>query len=102
MANPFVHIELHTKDVEKSKMFHMFGWEVKMRKVQAIVIVAGLLLSLTAGAEDKQTRKVMNKIEPLPRDLEIQLGLSALPPHLKDNASEHSHSRPLLSGALIF
>ena len=35
-------------------MFHMFGWEVKMRKVQAIVLVAGLLFSLAAGAEDKQ------------------------------------------------
>ncbi len=40
-----------------------------------------------AGAEDKQTPKAMNKIEPLPRDLEIQLALSALPPHLRDNAT---------------
>jgi hypothetical protein len=31
--------------------------------------------------------EVMNKIEPLPRDLEIQLALSALPPHLRDNAT---------------
>jgi hypothetical protein len=61
--------------------------EVKMRKVQTIVVVIGLLLSLTAGAEDKQTPKAMNKIEPLPRDLEIQLALSALPPHLRDNAT---------------
>ena len=68
-------------------MFHMFGWEVKMRKVQTIVVIAGLLFSLTASAEDKQTPKVMNKIEPLPRDLEIQLALSALPPHLRDNAT---------------
>jgi hypothetical protein len=68
-------------------MFHMFGWEVEVRKVQAIVLVAGLLFSLAAGAEDKQTPKVMNKIEPLPRDLEIQLALSALPPHLRDNAT---------------
>ncbi len=29
----------------------------------------------------------MNKIEPLPRDLEIQLALSALPPHLRDGAT---------------
>jgi hypothetical protein len=27
------------------------------------------------------------KVEPLPRDLEIQLALSALPPHLRDNAT---------------
>ena len=58
-----------------------------MRKVQTIIVIAGLLFSLTASAENKQTRKVMNKIEPLPRDLEIQLALSALPPHLRDNAT---------------
>ncbi len=40
-----------------------------------------------ASAEDKQAREVMNKVEPLPRDLEIQLALSALPPHLRDNAT---------------
>ena len=74
MANPFVHI---------------FGWEVKMRKVQAIVLVAGLLFSLAAGAEDKQALEVTKKIEPLPRDLEIQLALSALPPHLRDNATAY-------------
>ncbi len=43
------------------------------------MIIAGLLFSLTASAE--------NKIDPLPRDLEIQLALSALPPHLRDNAT---------------
>ena len=61
--------------------------EVKMRKIQTIVVIAGLLFSLTASAENMQTPKVMNKIEPLPRDLEIQLALSALPPHLRENAT---------------
>jgi hypothetical protein len=61
--------------------------EVKMRKVHAIVLIVGLLFSLAASAEDKQTREVMKKIEPLPQDLEIQLALSALPPHLRDNAT---------------
>jgi hypothetical protein len=58
-----------------------------MRKVQRIMVIAGLLFSLAASAEDKQTPKAMNKIEPLPRDLEIQLALSALPPHLRANAT---------------
>ena len=58
-----------------------------MRIVQTFIIIVVLLFSLTASAENKQTRKVMNKIEPLPRDLEIQLALSALPPHLRDNAT---------------
>lgn len=31
MANPFVHIELHTKDVDKSKRFYtsMFDWKME-------------------------------------------------------------------------
>ncbi len=58
-----------------------------MRNVQAIIVIAGLLFSLAASAEDKQTPRAMNKIELLPRDLEIQLALSALPPHLRDNAA---------------
>jgi predicted enzyme related to lactoylglutathione lyase len=31
MANPFVHIELHTKDVDKSKKFYanMFDWKME-------------------------------------------------------------------------
>ena len=58
-----------------------------MRKVQTFVVIVGLLLSLSARAENDQAPKVMNKIEPLPRDLEIQLALSALPPHLRDNAT---------------
>jgi hypothetical protein len=61
--------------------------EVKMRKIQIFAVIAGLLFSLIASAENKQTPKVMKKIEPLPRDLEIQLALSALPPHLRDNAT---------------
>jgi hypothetical protein len=64
-----------------------FSKEVRRRKVQALVVVAVLLFALAAGAEDIQTPKAMNKIEPLPRDLEIQLALSALPPHLRDNAT---------------
>jgi hypothetical protein len=58
-----------------------------MRTVQIIVVMVVLVFSLTAIAEDKQARTATNKIEPLPRDLEIQLALSALPPHLRDNAT---------------
>jgi len=66
----------------------LYNEEVKMRRVQIVVIIVGLLLSLTASAEDRQIP--MNKIEPLPRDLEIQLALSALPPHLRDNATVYT------------
>ena len=58
-----------------------------MRKFQTFVAILALLFSLTASAEDKQSPKAMTKIEPLPRDLEIQLALSALPPHLRDKAT---------------
>src|SRR5712691_1646441 len=61
--------------------------ELTMRKVQTIAVVVGLLFSLTASAGTRQTPEVANRIEPLPRDLEIQLALSALPPHLRDNAT---------------
>ena len=57
-----------------------------MRKFRTIALIAGLLFSLTAMAQNKQIPSG-NKIEPLPRDLEIQLALSALPPHLRDSAT---------------
>jgi hypothetical protein len=58
-----------------------------MRKIQIFVVIAGILFSLAANADNKETRGVTHKIEPLPRDLEIQLALSALPPHLRDHAT---------------
>ena len=58
-----------------------------MRKLQTITVIAGLLFLLTASAQNKPAASGANKIEPLPRDLEIQLALSALPPHLRDNAT---------------
>ena len=58
-----------------------------MRNIQTFIVIVGLFFSLTASAENKKTPEAMNKFEPLPRDLEIQLSLSALPPHLRDNAT---------------
>lgn len=50
-----------------------------MRTVYTVAAVAGLLVSLGANPR--------NAIETLPRDLEIQLALSALPAHLRDAAT---------------
>jgi len=58
-----------------------------MRRVQIIAVIAGLLFSFAASAQNSGDSKVTGKIEPLPRDLEIQLALSALPPHLRENAT---------------
>ena len=58
-----------------------------MRKIQTGAAIVALLFSLAASAQNKQTATGLNKIEPLPRDLEIQLALSALPQHLRDNAT---------------
>jgi hypothetical protein len=58
-----------------------------MNKRLTLATVAGLLLSVTASAQTKQNPKETNTIEPLPRELEIQLALSALPPHLRDKAT---------------
>jgi len=63
-----------------------------MRKVQVITVIAGLLFLLTASAQNKQAASGTNKIEPLPQDLEIQLALSALPSHLRDNATVYVFS----------
>jgi hypothetical protein len=58
-----------------------------MRRVQNNALIVGLFFVLKAIAQNKQTLRGMNKIEPLPRDLEVQLPLSALPPQLRDNAT---------------
>jgi hypothetical protein len=58
-----------------------------MRKIHTLVVIAGLVWSLTASAENTQTSNAPNELEPLPRDLEVQLALSALPPHLRGNAT---------------
>jgi len=55
-----------------------------MRKVLTISVILALLFSITASAQNGEGPK---KLEPLSRDLEIQLALSALPPHLRDNAT---------------
>jgi hypothetical protein len=59
----------------------------KLGKFQTIAIVIGLLFSLTANAQNNGSPKVGKRLQPLPRDLEIQLALSALPPHLRDSAT---------------
>src|SRR5438094_8694468 len=57
-----------------------------MKTIQTIALIA-LLFSITATGQIQQTPNRTNKIEPLRRDLEIQLALSALPPHLRDDAT---------------
>lgn len=54
-----------------------------MRNVQALIVIVSLLFTLSANAQNNRAPKV----EPLPQDLEIQLALSALPPHLRDSAT---------------
>ncbi|MEK6762258.1 MAG: hypothetical protein AABY96_06030 [Nitrospirota bacterium] len=54
-----------------------------MRNVQTLIVIASLLFTLSANAENNKA----SKVESLPRDLEIQLALSALPPHLRDSAT---------------
>jgi hypothetical protein len=63
--------------------------EFKMRKVKANAVIVALFFVLIASAQNKQTPRGMNKIEPLPRDLQIQPALSALPPHLRDDATAY-------------
>ena len=55
-----------------------------MRTILTASVILALVFSIAASS---QNAKGSNKLEPLPRDLEIQLALSALPPHLRDNAT---------------
>src|SRR5581483_5787715 len=57
-----------------------------MKNTLTISIISFLLFSLSATAQNSQVANG-NKVDALPRDLEIQLALSALPPHLRDNAT---------------
>src|SRR6266568_1597842 len=59
---------------------------VLTRKIETIAITVCLLFSLTVNAQDKENQGI-KKIQALPRDLEIQLALSTLPPHLRDSAT---------------
>ena len=54
------------------------------RSIQMTWTTAGLLLLLTASPGTSQSA---GEPDPLPRDLEIHLALSALPPHLRDQAT---------------
>ncbi len=52
-----------------------------------IWIVCCVCCSSDIHAQDRAKGKLVNSVKALPRDLEMQLALSALPPHLRDSAS---------------
>ena len=56
-----------------------------MKRIQTLALLAGLLFSITSNAQISGEK--VKTISALPRDLEIQLALSALPAHLRDNAT---------------
>jgi hypothetical protein len=56
-----------------------------MKAILTFIVVANLSVSAATAANIPPSNP--NVIEPLPRDLEIQLALSALPPHLRNNAT---------------
>ena len=58
-----------------------------MRTTHALIVGGLLSLVMMAGAAAGQPAKPTKQIEPLPKDLEMQLALSALPPHLREGAT---------------
>ena len=57
-------------------------------RVACLVVLAGLVVSPMASIDAQETKALTgNRLERLPRDLEIQLALSALPPHLRDKVT---------------
>lgn len=60
------------------------------RRVQSIIVVASILISLTINAQNNAKNKTTEILPPLPQDLEIQIALSALPSHLRDSATVYT------------
>ena len=58
-----------------------------LTNTKSLAVLFGLLSSLTIAAHNQQSAKRAGTIEPLPRDLEIQLAQSSLPAHLRDGAT---------------
>jgi hypothetical protein len=54
---------------------------------RTVVITICISFSFISNSQNNANYKSKNKPQPLPHDLEIQLALSALPPHLRDSAS---------------
>jgi hypothetical protein len=57
------------------------------RPLPAIVGIAGLLFSILGSTPQRHIPTSASRLEPLPRDLEIELALSALPAHLQGAAT---------------
>jgi hypothetical protein len=53
----------------------------------AILGIAGLLFSILGSTPQRHAPTTATRLEPLPRDLEIELALSALPAHLQGEAT---------------
>ena len=58
-----------------------------MRKAQVVFTVVVFLFSFAAMAAAKQSGQAAHSVDPLPKNLEIQLALSSLPSHLRDHAT---------------
>lgn len=57
------------------------------KTTRVTLFIASLLFFITVHAKNNQHSGSINKIERLPKDMEIRLALSALPPHLRDSAT---------------
>ena len=58
-----------------------------MKAHRIVAVAVGVVVSVIASAQNARPANQPAKIDPLPRDLEIQLALSALPRHLRDSAT---------------
>jgi hypothetical protein len=65
-------------------------WGMNMKAFRMPALVLSALLSLTAGAQSDHVAAPSPRVDPLPRDLEIQLAMSALPRHLRDHATVYA------------
>ncbi len=67
-------------------MVSKVNWE-QLKTVVKFSIIINVFLVLSASGQTTHSHAKGNKVSALPLDLEIQLALSALPPHLRDSAT---------------
>ncbi len=61
-----------------------------MRTLQIVVMIVGVLFLHASHAPGAQPSHSVNVIDPLRKDMEIELALSALPSHLRDDATMYT------------
>jgi hypothetical protein len=70
-------------------------------RMKLAIALAGIAVAGVTTTASGQPRPSARTIEALPRDLEMQLALSALPRHLRENATVYALTPARLASVLL-